>query len=543
MNRWFGLLALLALVACGGGDEGERQGCEPGSLASCTCDDGSVGSKTCKSSGSGYNDCACKPVDVRDVVGPEEGGGEDTASDGAGEDTDGAGEVACQPACAGKACGPDGCGGSCGACEAGTFCNEGACEATCASDAGCGPDVVRCTLNGGATQGCEQVAEGCWKWADPVACGAGLVCEEGTCVAYVCGTDDPPTPSGTISTSVASLSFDALTVALVHKRDVDPWEDGCVGSVEAVLTRGAGCRLTLRAGEAFDSEGRLRLFSATFEADSHCPGFPDTAEGVYQPVEGAFWGSLLLDPLVVPGSDVEEACLDASLSFTLGGELRAVGVEASLLLFQATLTATGEVLSVGSYDVPCPCQPDCTGKSCGDDGCGDSCGACPGAQDTCVDGACVCQPACGGKACGDDGCGDSCGACDEGYLCDAGQCVKDCTPKPVTPCEVVFTAPLTAPVPQEMVWLTGTFTDWAPDEVSGARPMALYEDPPGVTVGWRATATLPAGPYEYKFLMTWPDNPTTQWCVPAGAFAVDCAPGGPNALGTAACGTYDPCAP
>jgi formylglycine-generating enzyme required for sulfatase activity len=79
------------------------------------------------------------------------------------------------------------------------------------------------------------------------------------------------------------------------------------------------------------------------------------------------------------------------------------------------------------------CQPDCTGKDCGDDGCGGFCGlhqgdcALPG--DVCQgDGSC-CTPACADKACGDDGCGGKCGECATPVMacriaiCEGGQCV------------------------------------------------------------------------------------------------------------------------
>lgn len=76
----------------------------------------------------------------------------------------------------------------------------------------------------------------------------------------------------------------------------------------------------------------------------------------------------------------------------------------------------GEELAL-SADVIC--VPDCTDKSCGDDGCGGSCGEC-------------CTPSCltpeGGLAeCGDDGCGGSCGECaaDVPY-CAGGYCVDQC---------------------------------------------------------------------------------------------------------------------
>ncbi|MGB0589336.1 MAG: hypothetical protein ACPGU1_06620 [Myxococcota bacterium] len=71
-----------------------------------------------------------------------------------------------------------------------------------------------------------------------------------------------------------------------------------------------------------------------------------------------------------------------------------------------------------------PCIQQCDGKVCGPDGCGQSCGECPG-FDTCNnDGQCeACEPDCDDKACGDDGCGSVCGVCGVGEGCtDQGQC-------------------------------------------------------------------------------------------------------------------------
>jgi len=69
------------------------------------------------------------------------------------------------------------------------------------------------------------------------------------------------------------------------------------------------------------------------------------------------------------------------------------------------------------------CTPDCSGKVCGDDGCGGSCGLCEGENDACEGGACVCHPDCSGKSCGRDGCGGFCGTCATGLACDEGVCV------------------------------------------------------------------------------------------------------------------------
>ena len=71
-------------------------------------------------------------------------------------------------------------------------------------------------------------------------------------------------------------------------------------------------------------------------------------------------------------------------------------------------------------------MPNCNGKTCGDNGCGGSCGLCRG-QNLCFNNQCVCQPQCGGKQCGSDGCGGQCGAgCLPGYACQGTTCV--CVP-------------------------------------------------------------------------------------------------------------------
>ena len=76
------------------------------------------------------------------------------------------------------------------------------------------------------------------------------------------------------------------------------------------------------------------------------------------------------------------------------------------------------------------CVADCVGKTCGDDGCGGSCGTCPAGQ-ACQSGACTsCTADCTGKECGSDGCGGSCGSCLEGYSCKTGTCILNqvCVP-------------------------------------------------------------------------------------------------------------------
>jgi hypothetical protein len=47
----------------------------------------------------------------------------------------------------------------------------------------------------------------------------------------------------------------------------------------------------------------------------------------------------------------------------------------------------------------------------------------------------TCTPSCSGKQCGDDGCGGSCGSCASGSSCSAGQCVSTPPPPAGTSCD------------------------------------------------------------------------------------------------------------
>jgi hypothetical protein len=82
-----------------------------------------------------------------------------------------------------------------------------------------------------------------------------------------------------------------------------------------------------------------------------------------------------------------------------------------------------------SSDPDCDtCTPSCSGRSCGDNGCGGECGTCDFGDECNAQGRCetICVPDCDGKQCGDDGCGGSCGTCSDGACTSAGTCEGPC---------------------------------------------------------------------------------------------------------------------
>ena len=70
----------------------------------------------------------------------------------------------------------------------------------------------------------------------------------------------------------------------------------------------------------------------------------------------------------------------------------------------------------------------CAGTGCGWDGAAGyyACGLVGEDPSTASPISCACEPVCDGRTCGDDGCGGTCGTCGAGALCVAGSCREDC---------------------------------------------------------------------------------------------------------------------
>ena len=321
--------------------------------------------------GCGQSDKGQLPVG--DIRGPVETVQHEVSQDAAGDND----AEQCHAQCSGKECGNDGCGGECGQCDLGFSCSGGDCV--------------------------------------QVAC-------EGAAVSL----------AGEFSNSISPIVFDSVAVEVLHKRDVDEWEDGCISAVTMVLKSGTGCTLTIEAGEHFNLDGFLHIENLTFEADSQCPGFPDDVEGLYADLTGMVTAGLELGVTDVPGYDVPKSCLNTTFEVHLEGILSEGGGGKELQVLPTLLVVDGDFLSTGEYPLTCPCQPSCVDRECGDAGCGLSCGGCA-CGEACINGTCAFN-ACEGKDCGSDGCSGDCGTCTEfsGSFCGAGQqcqCEAECDGK------------------------------------------------------------------------------------------------------------------
>ena len=283
----------------------------------------------------------------------------------------------CCPNCDGKVCGDDGCGGSCDSCQMGYNCNEGKCTAECGPNS-CGESCGDCSTgysckNKICIEDCIPNCTG--KECGPNGCGS--IC--GSCdVGYSCQE------SGTcIEDCIASCSGKQCG------------DDKC-GKSCGPLTKSC---------------------TSTFGTCS--------ANGIQNCVNGNYGTCSATDPRTANCSG--KVCGDDSCGGTCG--------------------SCNLGYSCKSGTCVKDCIPSCSGKVCGDNGCGKSCGpltkSCTSTFGTCSAngiqncvngnyGTCSATDPrtanCSGKVCGDDSCGGTCGSCNLGYSCKSGTCVKDCIP-------------------------------------------------------------------------------------------------------------------
>ena len=372
-------------------------------------------------------------------------------------------EEDCTPDCSGKECGGDGCGGSCGECDDWLFCTADSCAAgTCSFEvqagfcvAPVGPGFPACAPDGAEHPEspclyCNAVLEP----ADWTPRPDGQPCENGECQGGVCegpcvpvcfgkqcGDDgcggscggcpfgkqcvDGLCESGCIEECPLEGTgecLDGSTLRVCGDWDPDPcleWAqlacpdncangscDGCVPDCAGKECGDNGCGASCGDCGPWECEnGMCQVEPLTcaqyMECLEGCGQGDPNCEGVCMELTG---------PLSMQQLAAWEACLEAQCGPN------------PLMFCEMMARQNG---CAAEWQACQGCEPDCSGKACGDDGCGGSCGGCTIGW-SCIDGTCVCQPNCNGKECGSDFCGGSCGDCPVGEGCLDFQCHPTC---------------------------------------------------------------------------------------------------------------------
>ncbi len=391
----------------------------------------------------------------------------------------------CDPAqnCQGKDCGDNGCGGTCGKCgthyqcEQGkcvyqAYCGDGTCDAaknenceSCPDDCNCGDGQV-CYQQACCTPSCqgkECGADGCggtcWKDSGTKECSDKLDCTDDTCDSGKCNhtlqsghcvIDQQCYNKNQHKTDndclVCNTTLD--TTGWSNVKDNTLCQDGkgkcikgacCIPMCEDKECGDDGCGGSCWNGDPSKTcdDGKV-CTTDSCNKDGKCnhqvvSGYCDIGDTCYKNGEPN------------PGNPCQY-CLASKDQYhwsTRSDEYK---------------LTNGKVCYQGK---PCDHATHCSGKECGDDGCGADCGTCKASyicnanqecqyQASCGNGICdsnencgscaqdckcksgqvcyngeCCTPKCDGRECGDDQCGGVCGTCDSGEACDqaTGKCL------------------------------------------------------------------------------------------------------------------------
>jgi N-acetylneuraminic acid mutarotase len=313
--------------------------------------------------------------------------------------------ASCEADCTGRECGDDGCGGQCGSCEAGRACDlnglcapipascgDGSCQEGSEDCATCPSDCGRCCGDGACSQsqgedcasclldcGCED-GERCDVQARSCACApdcAGRACGDDGCGGQ-CGACDE-----------GALCDEARGQCEVQ----------CVAQCDGRACGDDGC-----GGDCGECEG-----AQICNGEGACVAPPaDCGDDVCEDGEE--------DCATCP-ADCGQCCGDGACAASQGENCATCLADCGCPSGQEC-SPTGRV---------CECARQCSGRECGDDGCGGQCGAC-GQGELCDEarGQCEaqCVAQCEGRACGPDGCGGDCGDCVGAQVCnEQGACV------------------------------------------------------------------------------------------------------------------------
>ena len=467
-------LACAALAAAAGCGSSSGAACGPGTVlvghACVPLADGlSCGPGTTLDGG------LCWSNPAADAGGNDTGAPPDTAGADAG--TDGAiadvaadavnGDLACEPSCIGKTCGDNGCGGSCGSCTSvdKPTCNTalGVCVATCVpqcnakncGDDGCGGTCGSCAagLSCKVAGRCVPDAWTCdgnyYAAGDACDCSCGAYdpdCKDPTTVIAGCQSLETCDGSGTCVSSIPA----AWTCAASLYNALDACDCACGAydpdcKVASLPVHGCG------GGESCAPDGScaacVPVCTGKTCGDDGCGGSCGACGAKTVCDAGSCVGPCSPKPIACKYN----SCGDDGCGGTCGtcpswatcknGACEAVALPeapTSCVGHCGSITPAGCYCTASctkngtcckDYAAICSCKPDCTGKTCGSDGCGGSCGSCGASAPYCgADQQCTatCTPKCDGKSCGDDGCGGTCGVCGADAACST---TLQCIPK------------------------------------------------------------------------------------------------------------------
>ena len=335
----------------------------------------------------------------------------------------------CAPNCLGRECGPDGCGGSCGICGETSYCQgfqcapicTPACQGMVCGGDGCGGSCGTCpnglTCAGGRCLGCEPS------------------CRQADGTIRECGDDGCGGSCGFCAKGATCLNGRCQGVCVPSCVGRQCGDDGCGGLCgscsSAEYCTGTTCKVFRSCADMF------QCWSACVATDQACidqcwlDASPEAqkqymdltnclmqacgSNGTDACYYGAYYGACKAP---------YAACLDCTTNCTgrqcgddgCGGQCGTCGAGQSCVADRCVSTCTPRCVSA-----------DGSRLECGADGCGGVCGTCPAAA-SCLGGRCIsqCVPQCQGRTCGDDGCGGSCGLCPAGTTCDGKSCIPQC---------------------------------------------------------------------------------------------------------------------
>jgi len=370
----------------------------------------------------------------------------------------------CTPNCGGKQCGADGCGGQCGICPpdftcslfgtcipVGPMCGDGECDfwdgedcTSCPKDCGkCGDGCVTTPFPGCNGCSCEE----CVCDMDPYCCEAqwdgicvdecyecgGCGCEP-DCNGKECGDDGCGGKCGVCPPDYLCKNGECEYICYPSCMGKQCGPDGCGGSCgkcpDGFFCNGSSlCEPVCTpncSGKECGPDGCNGLCGLCGPDEACLNGNCIVAWDCQQLLNCA-WGC--------PEGD--EECNNACWA-----NASPEAQEQYISIWQCVLEVCGpepvepcpgQAILIGEcndeYEACLGCTPSCTGKQCGPDGCGGSCGQCPPGYNCDIYGYCDCIPQCGDNECGPDGCGGLCGECPDGFQCNAwGNCVclPDC---------------------------------------------------------------------------------------------------------------------